>query len=119
MDENVALRTAYDSIAHLYDGDMARNMPFDDIGFYARICEREGGRVLEAGCGNGRIFLELISRGVDAVGIDCSPRMLEELIGKARRRGAPARVCRMDARRLAFASASFQIVLCPYSLVTY
>ena len=119
MDENAASRPAYDSIAHLYDVDMARNMPFDDVGFYARICEREGGSVLEAGCGNGRVFLEIIRRGIDAVGIDCSSRMLEELTGKARERGTPARVCRMDARRLAFAPASFQVVLCPYSLVTY
>jgi hypothetical protein len=38
---------AYDRIAHLYDVDMARNMPFDDVALYAQICCDEGGRALE------------------------------------------------------------------------
>jgi SAM-dependent methyltransferase len=108
----------YDRIAHLYDVDMARNMPFDDVAFYARACAGHGGRVLEIGCGNGRILLELLARGVDAVGIDASARMLDALAAGAAARGLPLRACRMDARRLAF-GARFDVVLCPYSLVTY
>ncbi len=112
-------RTAYDRIAHLYDVDMARNMPFDDVGLYALVCREEGGRTLELGCGNGRVLLELIGRGIDAIGVDSSPRMLEHLHAKARARGASVDVCRMDARKLAFGRGIFQVVLCPYSLVTY
>jgi SAM-dependent methyltransferase len=108
----------YDRIARWYDVDMARNMRFDDVGFYADLCQESGGRVLEIGCGNGRILLELIRRGIDAVGIDSSAKMLQELQVKARAVGTEARACRMDARDLAF-GASFEIVLCPYSLVTY
>lgn len=110
---------AYDCIAHLYDVDMARNMPFDDVGLYALVCREEGGRALELGCGNGRVLLELIVRGIDAVGVDSSPRMLEALHAKARARGVSVDVCRMDARKLAFDRGIFQVVLCPYSLVTY
>jgi SAM-dependent methyltransferase len=114
----VVTEAPYDRIARWYDVDMARNMRFDDVGFYADLCQETGGRVLEIGCGNGRILLELIRRGIDAVGVDTSGGMLQELRLKARAAGADARACQMDARKLAF-TASFDIVLCPYSLVTY
>jgi ubiquinone/menaquinone biosynthesis C-methylase UbiE len=108
----------YDRIAHLYDVDMARNMPFDDVGFYRRTCELHGGRVLEMGCGSGRILLALQAGGIDAVGIDGSAKMLGELAAKAGAAGVSLRACRMDARRLAF-GVRFDVVLCPYSLITY
>jgi SAM-dependent methyltransferase len=116
--ETIAPRASYDSIAHLYDVDMGRNMRFDDVALYAELAERAGGRVLELGCGNGRILLELLARRVDAVGADCSPRMLAELGDKALARGLAPRTCLMDARALGFATA-FKLVLCPYSLITY
>ena len=110
--------TTYNRIAQWYDVDMARNMRFDDVAFYADLCQREGGRVLELGCGNGRVLLELVCRNIDAVGVDTSHKMLQQLQHKAKARGLAPSACRMDARRLAFAR-SFDIVLCPYSLVTY
>ena len=78
----------------------------------------KAGRALELGCGNGRVLLELVGRDIDAVGVDISRKMLQQLQRKAGERGVDARVCQMDARRLAF-GRSFDIVLCPYSLVTY
>ncbi|MEO5764389.1 MAG: class I SAM-dependent methyltransferase [Casimicrobiaceae bacterium] len=112
-------RPAYDAIAHLYDVDMARNMPFDDVALYERLCRETPGPVLELGCGNGRILLELAARGLDVTGVDASTRMLAALVDKAAARAlAWPRVCRMDARRLGFARG-FAVVLCPYSLITY
>ena len=111
-------RANYDSIAHLYDLDMARNMAFDDVAFYTRLAERANGRVLELGCGNGRILLDLFARGIDMIGVDFSPGMLSQLVKKATMRGLVPKVCLMDARALAF-SEQFALVLCPYSLITY
>jgi ubiquinone/menaquinone biosynthesis C-methylase UbiE len=110
--------TPYDRIAQWYDVDMARNMRFDDAAFYAGLCQREGGTALEIGCGNGRILLELVGRNIDAAGVDISRKMLQQLQRKARERGLDARICQMDARALAF-GCGFEVVLCPYSLVTY
>lgn len=109
---------AYDRIAHLYDVDMAQNMRFPDVDFYTRISERKHGRVLELGCGNGRVLLELRARGIDVVGVDRSSKMLGDLVRKGTIRGLQAPVCVMDVRHLGFA-ARFDVVLCPYSLVTY
>lgn len=116
--ETPLAESAYDRIAQWYDVDMAQNMRFDDVGFYADLCQRHGGKVLELGCGNGRILLELLRRGIDAVGVDTSSKMLQQLQLKAGANRLEPRACRMDARKLAFAPG-FDIVLCPYSLVTY
>jgi SAM-dependent methyltransferase len=44
----------------------------------------EGTRVLDAGCGTGRVAIELRGRGFDVVGVDADPTMLETA-----RRNAP------------------------------
>ena len=110
--------TSYDRIAHLYEVDMARSMPFDDAGFYAAICREQGGRVLELGCGTGRILLQLLAAGIDAVGIDRSAAMLDTLRARAGDRVGRLKLCRMDVRALGF-DRVFGAVLCPYSLITY
>lgn len=108
----------YDRIARFYDVDMARNMAFDDVAFYRAQCLRVPGPVVELGCGNGRILLELLAAGIDAFGVDASAGMLAELSRKAATRGLPARVARMDIRALALRQ-DVGTLLCPYSLVTY
>jgi ubiquinone/menaquinone biosynthesis C-methylase UbiE len=110
---------AYDRIAHLYDVDMAQNMRFADVDFYARVAASRRGTVLELGCGNGRILLTLLQRGIEAVGVDRSQKMLAELRRKAEERALHVRACAMDVRVLGFRAASFDVVLYPYSLVTY
>lgn len=111
--------TTYDRIARFYDVDMAQNMRFDDVAFYAHQCARQRGRVLEVGCGNGRILLPLLRDGHDAYGIDASAPMLRELARKSALARLPMRGAQADARRLPFPRATLACVLCPYSLVTY
>src|SRR3954451_8643584 len=97
------MASTYDRIARFYDVDMAQNMRFDDVAFYAHQCARANGRVLELGCGNGRILLPLLERGIDAVGIDAFAPMLAELRPKPAKPALPARVARSDAPHLPFA----------------
>jgi len=110
---------SYDRIARFYDVDMARNMRFDDVAYYAHQCSRQSGRVLEVGCGNGRILLPLLRAGHDAYGIDASAAMLRELARKAQSARLAMRGARADARQLPFAQATFGCVLLPYSVITY
>lgn len=52
---------------------------------------REGGEpVLELGCGTGRVLVPLLESGVDIVGIDVSPDMLDRCRAKCAARGLPA-----------------------------
>ena len=109
---------SYDAIAEVYATDMGQSMPFDDVGWYRRLCMTHGGRALELGCGTGRILLELLAAGVDAIGADRSLPMLQRLRRDAAARGIEARVAQMDLRQLALAG-DFQVILAPYSLITY
>jgi SAM-dependent methyltransferase len=109
---------SYDAIAEVYATDMGRSMPFDDVGWYRRQCLTRGGRALELGCGTGRILLELLAGGIDAIGVDRSLPMLQRLRRDAAERGIEARVAQMDLRGLALAG-DFQTILAPYSLITY
>ena len=43
----------------------------------------EPGSVLDAGCGTGRVAIELARRGVDVVGVDLDPPMLDQARAKA------------------------------------
>jgi SAM-dependent methyltransferase len=113
-----AAHFSYDAIAEVYATDMGRSMPFDDVAWYRQQCLARGGRALELGCGTGRILLELIAGGVDAIGVDRSLPMLQRLRHDAAERGIGARVAQMDLRDLALA-ADFQTILAPYSLITY
>lgn len=45
------------------------------------------GRILDAGCGTGRVAIELARRGYDLVGIDVDPAMLDQ--ARAKSAGAP------------------------------
>ena len=112
------MTSTYDRIARFYDVDMAQNMRFDDVAFYAHQCERSRGAILELGCGNGRILLPLLARGFDAVGVDASAPMLAEMKRKARMQSLPMRGVCADVRRLPL-RRGFATILCPYSLVTY
>ena len=47
------------------------------------LCWFEPGSVLDAGCGTGRVAVELDRRGVEVVGVDLDPRMLAEARRKA------------------------------------
>lgn len=109
---------SYDSIADVYATDMGQSMPFDDVDWYRSLCLREGGRALELGCGTGRILIELLRAGVDAIGADRSLPMLARLRGDAKKYTLSPSVLQMDIAEPALC-AKFRVVLLPYSLITY
>lgn len=47
------------------------------------VCRFEPASVLDAGCGTGRVAIELAARGVDVVGVDLDAVMLEQARAKA------------------------------------
>lgn len=49
----------------------------EDIPFYVQEAQKDGGLVLELGCGTGRITLPIAESGVNIVGMDSSDPMLE------------------------------------------
>lgn len=67
---------AVPEIVDLYDSvPLYANRP--DIQFYVDEASRSGGRVLEAGCGTGRVLIPTAREGVNITGIDYSSTMLD------------------------------------------
>lgn len=85
----------FDAWADFYDDDY-REQEIGDRDFYVDLARAADGPVLEAGCGTGRIYLELLAAGVDATGIDISRESLATLERKAESRGLAPEV---DVRR--------------------
>jgi trans-aconitate methyltransferase len=63
----------------------------------AQLAPSPGERILDIGCGDGRLTAEIAASGAEVVGVDASPAMIEA----ARARGLDART--VDARALPFA----------------
>ena len=49
----------------------------EDVNFFVEMAQRSGGAVLELGCGTGRVLIPTARAGVEIVGLDASPLMLE------------------------------------------
>ena len=47
-----------------------------DYKFYTDLCRSSGGKVLELGCGTGRVLIRVAAAGCEIVGLDLSPFML-------------------------------------------
>jgi SAM-dependent methyltransferase len=125
----------WDEYAPFYDWENARTLGRRDVPFWRRIAAGAGGRVLELGCGTGRVSLPLAKAGVDLVGIDRSAPMLERLrstLTRRRARGATRRLLtnspihqltnspnltRGDIRALPFRPHSFSMVMAPYGIL--
>jgi SAM-dependent methyltransferase len=119
----------WDEYAPFYDWENARTLGRRDVLFWRRIAAGADGRVLELGCGTGRVSLPLAKAGVDLVGIDRSDRMLarlrSRLTRRARRvanrpsgqRASPLDLVRGDIRALPFRAGSLSMVLAPYGIL--
>lgn len=71
----------YASIADLYDHVTPyRERP--DVAFYVEEAIRTQGPVLEIGCGTGRVLIPTARAGVEIVGLDASPQMLDVCRGR-------------------------------------
>ena len=80
----------WDEYAPFYDWENAQTVARRDVAFWERLAAAQAGRVLELGCGTGRLTLPVARTGADVVGIDRSPEMLAR--GHKRlRRARPAR----------------------------
>jgi SAM-dependent methyltransferase len=89
-----------------------------DVVYYAELAVREGTRVLEYGCGNGRIAVPLARSGIEVTGVDHSAPMLADL--RRRLRSEPPTVReRVTLRRGDMRSVRlgrrFGLVLCTFN----
>ncbi len=80
--------------------------------FYIEQALEGGGRVLELGFGTGRLTIPIAQRGVDIVGADLSPTMLQRARAKATAAGLAVEFVPADMRRFDFGTR-FSTILIP------
>ena len=113
----------WEEYAPFYDWENARTLGRRDIAFWQRVAAAADGRVLELGCGTGRVSIPLARSGVDLVGVDRSQSMLDR--ARLRSHGSRASfgaagsltMVRADIRDLPFKRRSFSMVLAPYGVL--
>lgn len=71
----------------------------------------EGRRVLEIGCGDGALAVELARKGATVAGIDASERMIAAARERAREAGLPVALAVASADGLPFSDATFDLVV--------
>jgi ubiquinone/menaquinone biosynthesis C-methylase UbiE len=111
----------WDEYAPFYDWENAQTLGRRDVPFWRRVAAGVRGRVLELGCGTGRVTIPLAKSGVEVVGADRSAPMLARLRSRAARARVGAsgalQAVRCDIRRLPFRRNSFSMVLAPYGVL--
>jgi SAM-dependent methyltransferase len=110
----------WDEYARFYDWENARTIGRADVPFWRDLATRLGGRVLELGCGTGRVALPVGRAGVRVIGVDRSEGMLARARQRVRRARLTARInlVRGDIRALPFvATGPFSLVMAPYGIL--
>jgi ubiquinone/menaquinone biosynthesis C-methylase UbiE len=109
----------WDDYAPFYDWENAQTVARRDVPFWRRLALAQDGKVLELGCGTGRISVPVAKAGADLVGIDRSAPMLEGARRRLRRvRGARVALVRGDIRMLPFrVRTRFALVMAPYGIL--
>ncbi|MDP6421030.1 MAG: class I SAM-dependent methyltransferase [SAR202 cluster bacterium] len=100
----------------VYYDSIATGLP-GDVEFYLSEIRRAGSPVLELGCGTGRMLVPIALEGIDVVGLDMAPAMLD--IARAKVAALPDQVrdrveiVHGDMRDISL-NRRFKLVLIPY-----
>src|SRR5258708_1985206 len=98
------IRRYYQAILPFYDDSLADR---GDLSFWETMATRWGARrILELGCGTGRVT-EVLSRHGQVIGVD----LLFEMLRRAAKKAPRAHLVAADLRQFAFASTFDLIVL--------
>ncbi|MBD0330710.1 MAG: class I SAM-dependent methyltransferase [Thermoleophilia bacterium] len=82
--------SSYDAIAELYD-PWSRSV-VEDVDFYVELALEAGSPVVELGVGTGRIAVPTAQAGIDVIGVDSSPGMLDVCRRRASECGVATRL---------------------------
>ncbi len=105
------METEFDKFAEDYD--TLCDFYKEDIKFYKNQALKINGKVLEVGCGTGRIYLELLKKEVDIYGIDISKEMLRKLKEKAKKLKLKPKVYQRDMKNFKI-NKKFSLIIVPF-----
>ena len=103
--------------AQYYDPACAADTRLNDLPFYLEVAKSVGGRVLEVGCGTGRILLPIARSGIRIDGLDFSPTLLAILREKLDHETAPTKanvsLYEGDMRRFSLGT-TYDLIIIPF-----
>ena len=103
--------------AEAYDADLGRSADaMEDVPFYVELAQEAAARgeaVLELGCGTGRVTIPIAQAGVEVVGLDNAPAMLDIARRKAAAAGVDVRWVTGDMRTFRL-DRRFGLVIIPF-----
>ena len=105
--------SSYDAISRLYDPWSVSVT--EDVGFYVSEARRVMPPVVELGVGTGRIAVPIAAEGIEVIGVDSSPGMLEVCRERALEAGVAELVdLRLGDLRSPPVAEQVELVLCPF-----
>jgi SAM-dependent methyltransferase len=104
------------AIAHNYDASLAGSSLMQlDVAFVQQHCPDQA-RLIDLGCGTGRLLLAMAGRGCRVLGVDLSLPMLQVAAEKARQAGVAADLLQANLTQLeCLADGSFDCAACLFS----
>jgi len=104
-----------------YPGNMARYYdacpaPFDDVSFYLACLPHAQARVLELGCGTGRVLFQLVAQGAAVHGVDASVAMLTVCREKLQHAGMTAPLTLADITTVDLGQ-QFDLIIAPFRVM--
>ena len=117
MTDSISTLETYEKLARSYAEKIdskPHNAFYDRPNTLSLLPDITGKRVLDAGCGPGKYAEILLAQGAQVVGVDLSPKMIEEAI---KRNGNQGEFRVYDLTKpLDYADEEFDVVLCPLVL---
>lgn len=89
-----------------------------DLEFYTGLAVEQQGKVLDIGCGTGRVMLPLLREGIDVTGMDLSPHMLKAAADKLGKEGFSPELHQGDMRDFSLPK-HFNLIIIPYYSLIY
>jgi 2-polyprenyl-3-methyl-5-hydroxy-6-metoxy-1,4-benzoquinol methylase len=100
--------------ANIYDG---LNTFLDDLQFYNKWLQRiKDAKVLELGCGTGRLTIPLAKNGYNITGVDFTSSMLQKAKAKTTKAGLNIEFIEADMRTLSL-SEKFDLIFIPFNSI--
>jgi malonyl-CoA O-methyltransferase len=113
---HLKVKTGYDRWSKTYDTDENPLFDLESPALFLQIADVRGRKILDVGCGTGRITMMLLKMGAKVSGIDISKRMLAKARQKTTRYKRSCELGVASVYKIPYAKNKFDMVAC--NLVT-